>query len=70
MLASAHPLWDTPARQFSRVLYEGMLDRRETVGDALLAARRTLAKEHPDNPLVWATTVLWGNPFVTLPGTE
>ena len=47
-----------------------MLDRRETVGDALLAARRSLAKEHPDNPLVWATTVLWGNPFVTLPGTE
>ena len=70
VLASAHPLWDAPARHFSSVLYALLLDRRETVGDALLAARRALAKEHPDNPLVWATTVLWGNPFVTLPCKE
>ena len=36
------------------------------LGEALLQTRRDMADEHHDNPLVWATTVRWGNPWVRL----
>jgi hypothetical protein len=47
VLASTHPLRDACARQFRSACCEGMLNRRESVGRAALAARRSLAKERP-----------------------
>ncbi len=70
VLSSAHPLWDDAAAEFSARLYHRLLFDGRTVADALLTARREMAREWFDNPLVWATTVLWGNPYVTLPGTD
>jgi hypothetical protein len=65
VLASAHPLWDDAAAQFSEHLYERLLEG-QPVGSALLETRRALAGTSEDNPLLWATTVLWGNPWATL----
>ena len=64
VIASSHPLYDAPAAQFNRVLYEALIDGGLCLGDAVIQARKALK----GNPLHWATTVLWGNPQVRLHG--
>jgi hypothetical protein len=66
VLSSVNPLFDRYAAQFSEKLYANVLDRRQRVGAALLETRQEMAQEYADNPLVWAMTVLWGNPWVGL----
>lgn len=62
MVASAHPVYDKQAAQFAEVLYKCLLEYGLCLGDALLEARKALRQ----NPLHWATTVLWGNPMLRL----
>ena len=80
VLSSVHPLWDAPAGEFSVHFYHGLLHprpadhlptdlnqaRAETVAEALLRTRRAMAAAHDGDPLIWATTVLWGNPWAVL----
>jgi tetratricopeptide (TPR) repeat protein len=66
VLSSAHPLWDDAAAEFSARLYHRLLFDRQTVAEALMTARREMAQAWSGNPLVWATTAVWGNPWVTL----
>jgi tetratricopeptide (TPR) repeat protein len=42
------------------------ISERMPLGEALLETRREMAKAHHNTPLVWATTVLWGNPWARL----
>jgi tetratricopeptide (TPR) repeat protein len=68
VLSSVHALWDDTAKEFSERLYGKALDAKNpfTLSDALLQTRREMAAAHHDNPLIWATTVLWGNPWARL----
>jgi hypothetical protein len=68
VLSSVHPLFDKYAAAFSDTLYAKVLDPRQplALGAALLETRQEMAAEYADNPLVWATTVLWGNPWARL----
>lgn len=68
VLSSAHPLFDCYAAEFSDKLYAKALDHQTPLplGAALLQARQEMAQEYADNPLVWAMTVLWGNPWARL----
>jgi hypothetical protein len=66
VLSSVHPLWDQPAAEFSDHLYERVLSQGEAMGPALLATRQEMDRRYHGNPLVWATTVFWGNPWVRL----
>ncbi len=68
VLSSVHALWDDMAAEFSTRLYAKLLRARNPLplGEALLAIRRAMAKAHHANPLIWATTVLWGNPWARL----
>jgi hypothetical protein len=66
VLASANPFWDETAAEFSHRLYAKLFDENEpqSVGDALLFTRREAAAAHEGKPFVWATTTLWGHPWV------
>jgi hypothetical protein len=68
VLSSVHPMFDRFAAELSDKLYAKALDREHplTLGATLLQARQEMAREYADNPLVWAMTVLWGNPWVRL----
>lgn len=68
VLSSVHPLWDDEAAKFSMRFYEKVLNVSNPVkiGQALLETRREVAREHLENPLIWGTTVLWGNPWACL----
>lgn len=68
VLSSVHPLFDRYAAAFSDKLYAKALDRQHPLplGAALLQTRQEMAREYAGNPLVWAMTVLWGNPWVQL----
>jgi CHAT domain-containing protein len=67
VLASFHPLFDKPAKEFSLALYRAMLDSEEPLplGKALLQARNHIHDNY-GIPLYWATSILWGNPEVRL----
>jgi tetratricopeptide (TPR) repeat protein len=73
VLSSAHLLRDKTASDFSRHFYEALFagtsmpGNRTDVGSAVLTARRRIHSAYGQNPLLWATTVLWGNPWVQLP---
>ena len=66
VLASVHPLYDTSSAAFSLALYDALLRQGLTLGEALLEARRTIDSRYGGNSLLWATSVLWGNPYVRL----
>jgi hypothetical protein len=68
VLSSVHPVFDRYAAEFSDRLYAKVLHPQHPLplGAALLETRQELAAEYADNPLVWATTVLWGNPWAWL----
>jgi hypothetical protein len=55
VVASAHPLYGAKVARFAEVLHTCLLDYGCCLGDAL-----------QDDPLHWATTVLWGTPLVRL----
>ncbi len=67
VLSSVHPLLDGTASQLTDRLYTLLLNPANPlpVGEALLEARRAMAAARP-NPLLWATTILWGNPSARL----
>jgi CHAT domain-containing protein len=67
VLSSVHALWDDSAKEFSERLYGKALhpDQPLCLSAALLQTRREMAA-NDDNPLLWATTVLWGNPWARL----
>jgi hypothetical protein len=69
VIASAHPLWDDAAADFSLAFYKKALKTTIDVGSCVLAARRVIAQSHGSNPLIWGTLVLWGNPWVVLANT-
>ena len=54
VLSSVHPVFDRYAAELSNKLYSNALDRKNPLplGVALLQARREMAKEYLDNPLV------------------
>jgi hypothetical protein len=68
VLASVQPLFDGYDSVFSRLIYQKVLDEESpsAFGDALLAARREMEERYPEEPLAWATTMLWGNPRARL----
>jgi hypothetical protein len=66
VLASFHALYDRPAADFSMELYRAMLQRDATLGVALLEARAEVHSRYGNNPLLWASSILWGNPEVRL----
>ena len=68
VLSSVHALWDDTAAEFNALFYSRVLDAKNPLplGDALLETRREMAEKHRENPLVWAMTVLWGNPWARL----
>jgi hypothetical protein len=67
VLCSVLPVWDDTQEEFSGALYRLQLNGKKplAVGEALMAARRKMAREYT-NPLVWAPTTLWGNPWASL----
>ena len=67
VLASFHPLFDEPAKDFSLSLYQAMLDSKQPLplGKALLCARNVVQEKY-GVPLFWATSLLWGNPEILL----
>jgi tetratricopeptide (TPR) repeat protein len=67
ILSSVHPLWDDTAAQFSEELYRRIFGGDE-IGAALMATRNAIARQIPESPLSWASTVLWGNPWTKLTG--
>jgi CHAT domain-containing protein len=66
VLASYYPLYDQPAMIFSRALYDLMMKEKRMVGEALLQARCKMHELSGGVPLYWATSILWGNPYIRL----
>jgi len=72
VVSSAYPLYDKPAADFSKYFYDALLPREAftiapcNVGRALLQARQKIHKEYGGNPVLWATTEVWGNPWACL----
>ena len=68
VVASFHPLYQGPAIMFARSFYEAALRPSEalTVGEAILKARQSVHEASGGNALLWAMSILWGNPSVRL----
>jgi CHAT domain-containing protein len=68
VLSSVHALFDDTAAEFSARLYNKTLREQNpmSLGEALFQTQREMAMKYHDNPIVWATTVVWGNPWVQL----
>jgi len=66
VIASCFPLADFPATHFSRLFYEELAEGN-TVGEALLHARRTVGSAPDAHPLHWGLYVPWGNVNARLP---
>ena len=60
VVASSFPVYDFPSMHFSTAFYERLL-AGQTVGEAILGARRHVAGRADAHPLHWALFAPWGN---------
>lgn len=63
-VGSLWPVYDEPARFFAGEFYNAIVDR-DSIGAAMLAARRATNARYPDDA-TWASFVLFGNPTFRL----
>jgi tetratricopeptide (TPR) repeat protein len=65
VVASSFPVADFPSQRFGWHFYDRLL-AGDTVGEAILEARRAVAAEPDSHPLYWVLFAAWGNPNARL----